>query len=76
MEDLTEPELRALMNELATTLQRMIRNRVSGVPKFVLLVFNDPKLTQYVSSCQFEDVVKALQETVGRFTSGDYLERT
>lgn len=66
LEDMAEPELKALCNTLARVIEFTAENMGCEKPLFALVLFNDPKLGQYVSNCRREDVVKALRETADR----------
>lgn len=66
LEDMTEPELRALMNQLAIVVQDRAAESLVERPLFVLLLFNDPAVAQYVANCNRADVVRALREAADR----------
>ncbi len=78
MENMTEPELASLMRDCAKAIDQELwlaavtkygtteANSKSTRPKFALLVFDDPKVAQYISSCQREDMIKALRESADR----------
>lgn len=73
IKDMTEPELRDLMNIIAI----QIVNATVGVekPKFALLLFNDPALAQYVCNCNRQDVIKAMRECADRLERNEDLPR-
>ena len=66
IQDLTEPELRGVMNALATNVVRTAETLGVEKPLFILLLFNDPKLTQYVANADRSTVVEALREAADR----------
>ena len=72
---LTEPDLRELMDAMGNQIKAV--SAVLGVepPLFVLLLFNDPEIAQYVSNCNRSDVVKALKEAASRLENREDVER-
>ncbi len=66
MEDMTEPELRDLMTSLAQQIEMIGRQRLDKKPLFALVVFNDPKVGQYICNCERETMIEALRETAER----------
>jgi len=67
LEDMTEPELRELMSEMGRAIQMTAALcRLAEPPLFVLLLFNDPKVSQYIANCQRSDCIKALREAADR----------
>ena len=83
--DMTEPELKLLMMLCARTVENFLTMATMIVdahdgprttpPQFVLLVFDDPKVAQYISSCQREDVIVALHEAANRLEAGEDIQR-
>lgn len=75
LQDMTEPELKLLMNQQAEGIT--MTNRVYGAekPMFVLVMFNDPALGQYISNCRREDVILALREMADRLEKDDVVPR-
>ena len=69
LENLTEPELKALMDTMGLMILRVAEHMQIEKPMFALLLFNDPKLSQYCSNCNRADMIKALRE------AADHLER-
>ena len=65
IEDMTEPELRDLMNRVARAVERELPP-VEPRSMFVVLVFDDPRIAQYVSSCQRSDIITAMRECADR----------
>ena len=68
IEHMTEPELRELMQSCGAAIGEVLHNRFGYDlrPKFALVLFNDPRGAQYISSCHREDMIKALRETADR----------
>lgn len=66
LEDLTEPELRDLMNQVGFAVESVCMVRGIGKPLFSVLIFNDPAVAQYVANCRREDIIKAIRETADR----------
>jgi hypothetical protein len=75
LQDMTEPELREFMNELATLIMRHGENVLKERMNFVLICFNDPALGQYVASARREDVILALREAADRLERHEDVER-
>lgn len=80
LEDMTEPELRAVFDYVGEGVLHSLRNAgvdsVDGGPnRFVLVVFDDPKISQYVSSCSRDSMILALKEMVARLEAGDVVTR-
>ncbi len=69
--DMTEQELRELMIDIAKGVtEKLVPNS-----KFVILVFDDPGLAQYISNCQRSDIITAIQETANRLESKQNIPR-
>jgi hypothetical protein len=66
LEDMTEPELGSLMRQAARQVVRVADELGVEKPLFVLLIFNDPEVAQYIANCDRADVVKALREAADR----------
>ena len=66
--DMTEPELQAYFQLLGEATESVLPPGPSRHDKalFVLVVFDDPGLAQYVSNAEREDVIKALREMADR----------
>ena len=71
LEILTESELRDLMNRCA----RAVKSVLGQKSQFALIVFDDPKVAQYVSTCTRETMIEALKETVHRLEHKDDVTR-
>jgi hypothetical protein len=63
LQDMTEPELRRTMNALARAVVDTAADMGVEKPQFVLLLFNDPKICQYVANCERASVIEAMRET-------------
>lgn len=80
LEYMTEPELKSLLNECANAVMSTLRKRTlppldGGDHRFVLVVFDDPKMAQYISSCRREDMIKAIRETAVRLEAKEDVPR-
>ena len=73
--DMTEPELSALMKSFAEVIKHTGISLGVGCPYFVLLVFNDPKLTQYVSNCERNGMIQAMLEGTLRLMKNEDVTR-
>jgi len=62
LEDMTEPELQRLCHMEGQAVEQVAAALSVEKPLFVLLLFNDPKVAQYVCNCRREDVIKAMRE--------------
>ncbi len=69
LEHMTEPELRAYLNACGQALEAVSDALQVERPLFALVLFNDPKVGQYVANCRREDVIAALRETADRLES-------
>lgn len=75
LEDMTEPELAKTMRAFADAIQWTAD--FIGVEKihFALVVFNDPKVGQYIGNCCRQDIVAALRETADRLAKREDIPR-
>lgn len=64
--DMTEPELRDFCNKMATGVEAMAEALGVKKPLFALLLFDDPRLAQYVANCDRSTMVLALREAADR----------
>jgi hypothetical protein len=71
LHDMTEPEMRTYFNLLA----RATETALPDGALFVLLVFDDPGIAQYVSNCSRENMVQALRETADRLEAREDIPR-
>lgn len=75
LQDMTEPELRELMDGYHDALKaEAIVKRVDR-PQYVLLVFNDPEIAQYIATVNRSDAIKALREAANRIERNQILSR-
>ncbi len=75
LKDMTEPELRDVMNCLATMVVRTAEHIGVEKPQFVLVLFNDPALGQYVANCERESMIEAMRECAARLEHGEDIPR-
>lgn len=75
--DMTEPELRGYFRDLAAATESILPAGPSsrGRSLFVLIVFDDPGLAQYVSNCDRSTMVRALRECADRLESREDIPR-
>lgn len=71
LEEMTEPELRDLMNRCA----RAVQEQLGWQSQFVLLVFDDPKIAQYVSTCERKSIIEAMRECANRLEAKEDVPR-
>ncbi len=73
LKNLTDPETSALMQDIASGVEYTLKefHKIEGNPLFCVLVFNDPEIAQYVSSCSREDMILALRETANILEQGE-----
>jgi hypothetical protein len=64
--EMTEPELRDLMNAMGSAIEFVAQHKGIERPHFALLVFNDPQIAQYVANCERGDIIKAMRECADR----------
>lgn len=72
LRDMNEPEMRHYFNLLARATESVLPE---DARKFVLLVFDDPGLCQYVGNVERADVIKAMRETANRLESNEDIPR-
>jgi hypothetical protein len=75
LEDMTEPELRQLMNATGKAIEYAAEVCDVEKPMFVVVLFNDPKVAQYAANCERADVIKAMRETADRLANREHVER-
>ena len=75
--NMTEPELGQYLDLLATATESVLPDGPgrNGKALFALLIFDDPKLVQYVSNCDRLDMIKVLRETADRLEKREDLSR-
>lgn len=62
LEEMTEPELKEIMTRCANSLRWHLGKKT----QFALIVFDDPKVAQYISTCTRETMIEAMRETADR----------
>jgi hypothetical protein len=79
LEDMNETELGILMSGCAQVVMAHLRENVlppdNGRHQFALVVFNDPKIAQYVSSCDRSSMISAMKETAARLEAKEDVTR-
>jgi hypothetical protein len=65
-EDLDEVELQSLLSKCGDAIMKIFFDDGMEKPLFALLVFNDPRVGQYICNCQRSDVILALREAANR----------
>jgi hypothetical protein len=73
--NMTEPELGSLMRQCGRAIITTAEGLAVEKPLFVLLLFNDPDVAQYIANCQRSDVIKALRETADRLETNQDVVR-
>jgi hypothetical protein len=72
LRDMNEPEMRHYFNLVGRATESILPE---DARKFVLLVFDDPGLGQYVGNCERSDIIKALRETADRLEAKEDIPR-
>lgn len=75
LRDMDEVELGSLMTLLAKSLERAAAKFLDEKPLFVLVLFNDPEIAQYVSNCDRSTTIAAMRETADRLERRDDVSR-
>ena len=75
LQDMTEPELRDFMNLISTVIVKTAEKLGVEKPEFCLLMFNDPKVTQYAANCTRSSMIEAMKETIKRFEANEDIPR-
>ena len=75
LRDMTEPELAELMTAMGNQIKAVAAVMEVESPLFVLLLFNDPEIAQYIANCQRSDCIKSLRETADRLERKQTVER-
>lgn len=68
LEQMTEPELANVMKKCARAVEHVLGEYLPDAVRaqFVLVVFDDPKVAQYVATCERSSVIEAMRETADR----------
>lgn len=75
LQDMTEPELRDTMNAVARAVFREAQAQGVEKPQFVLVLFNDPAICQYVANCTRASMIEAMRETANRLERNEDIAR-
>jgi hypothetical protein len=77
LEDMTEGELSDVMIRCARAIEACLPpgSGPRGKSMFVLVVFDDPKVAQYISSCARDSMIEAMRETADRLESREDVTR-
>jgi hypothetical protein len=75
LRDMTEPELRTLLNAVGKSIESAALSCEVERPLFAAILFNDPEVGQYVCNCERGTVIKALRETADRLEARDIVSR-
>lgn len=75
LQDMTEPELRGLLDSIGKRIEQVATSRGVERPLFALVLFNDPKLGQYVCNCERVTMIAALRETADRLERNQDVRR-
>lgn len=73
--NMTEPELKDLMNSCAYAIEGAAKIHRVEKPLFALILFNDPQIGQYICNCERETTIKALRETADRLERNQDISR-
>ena len=75
IKDMTEPELCGLLNRVGHQVKNACVDQGVEKPLFVVLLFNDPQITQYVANCVRADVIRAMRECADRLERNEDVRR-
>lgn len=75
LENLNEPQLRSMMRAMAQSVEIVAENFGCEKPLFTLLLFNDPKVGQYICNCQRAEMIQCLRETADRLERREDIPR-
>jgi hypothetical protein len=77
LRDMTEVELSEVMTRAARAVEGEMPPGLgrNGRSKFVLLVFDDPEVAQYIATCERADVITAMRECADRLESKQDVQR-
>ncbi len=76
LENMTEPELHAFMRLCAKAVEGAAKVSYVERPLFALILFNDPKIGQYICNCSRETTIEALRETADRLERNQDIPRS
>jgi hypothetical protein len=75
LRDMDEVELNDFMKTMAGALEFTARHEGVEKPFFVLLLFNDPEVSQYIANCDRSGCIKALRQCADRLERRETVER-
>lgn len=77
LRDMTKSEMRNYFNALARAIEKILpeSDNKRGKCLFVLLMFDDPSLAQYVSNAERKDITKAMREFANRLERKEDIPR-
>lgn len=75
LEDMTEPELKILMNSVCKAIEQTASEFLEDRPMFVIVLFNDPKVAQYASNCNRKSIIESMYETAQRLSNREDITR-
>jgi hypothetical protein len=73
---MTEPELQEFMRNLAMAIEFVAENENVEKINFTLVVWNDPKIGQYIANVSRENMTEALRELANRLETQTDLPRS
>ena len=75
LEELSHDELAQVMQLLASSFERFVK--VLGIERmgFAILMWNHPRVVQYVSNCKRSEIVPALRELADKLERREDVER-
>ena len=71
IEFMTEPEIEEFMSKCGRSVLSSANELKVENPLFVLLVFNDPKLVQYISNCDNEKTIVETLRIIASMIEGN-----
>lgn len=75
LEDMTEPELRELCSFCAEAIEQTAEFLKVEKPLFALVLFNDPKVAQYIGNCERSAIIEAMRVTADRLEQREDVTR-
>ena len=75
LQDMTEPEIREIMAGLGHEIIDSADRIGVEKPLFVLLLFNDPRVGQYIANTNRSDTILALREAADRLENNQDIPR-
>ena len=75
LEEMTEPDLREYMIACGRAIEATASVRGIEAPLFCLLLFNDPKASQYICNADRSGVIEAMRETANHLEANQDIPR-